>query len=172
MGRARNLFDLALAVGAIAGSAAVLSPQMLWGDSNMQQLTSAQAVSSELDTSKLDVSELDARKELPLAPFVGIAQFVKNPDDYSIVVDQQEAKVTDAALDGDRLEIEYVQTEGNKNSAGKLRGTLSSDGVFTESRSLAAQIGSVKETASFTFEADGTANPNEGDRAKATHIFR
>ena len=173
MGRVRNLFDLALAVGAIAGSFAVLSPHLLWRDTDVRSLMSAQATSVQATLPQAsDAQTTDAQKGIPLAPLVGIAQFVKAPNNYSIVIDRQIAKVTDADLKGDLLEIDYVKTTGNQATAGKLKGTLDSNGVFTEARQSVKMNSGEHERVSFAFEADGTAKTVKGDRIEAIYMLR
>ncbi|MGD1898518.1 MAG: hypothetical protein ACFB16_16370 [Phormidesmis sp.] len=168
MGRTRNILDLGLAIGAIAGSVAVLSPQTLWGNRDLESMTSAQAVGTAVELS-VQESSIQTEKTLPLAQFLGIGQFIKTPTDYSVVVGDKTAKVTDASLAGDRMVIEYSYTASNKTKTGKLTGTVNGDGIFSGVYQAPAIKGIDKANATFTFEADGTAK-EKGNSENATRI--
>lgn len=152
MGRVRNILDLGLAIGAIAGAIAVLSPQVLWESREMQTLTAAQASDHTQDA-------------LPLAQFIGIGQFVKNPTHYSVVIDKKAVAVTGASLEGDHMVIEYSESLNKKavpqqkDSAivGKLTGKVNSDGTFEGKYQKASGKESTPGDVAFTFKADGTA---------------
>lgn len=166
MGRARDLFDLALAVGAIAGSAAVLSPQLLWNDGQMQSMTSARAIST-------------SSRSLPLAPFVGIAQFVKQPADYRVDIDGQLAEVTAASLVGEQMTIDYAYGVQGDRTTGKLVGTIDGDGIFVGTRradeiTTRAEHGTKEFSAdvNFAFSADGTAESKRGKDVSVVRLLR
>jgi len=143
MGQARNIFDLCLAGGAIIGIMAVASPQLLSIETNLSSMTSAQAKGS---------TEL-----VEIGHFLGIAQFVKNPTDYSFVYGEQTKGVTKASLVGDRMTITYQYPSQGKTITGSLNGTVNSDGVFVGSHNTKIEKEQIKGSVQFTFLSDGTA---------------
>lgn len=167
MGRARNIFDLALAGGAIIGIATVVSP-LLSIETDLSSFSSAQAVT--------------AKAPVELGHLLGIAQFVKAPTAYQFNCDGKSGEVTGATLVGDRMTITYQYAAEGETKTGKLTGIVNSDGVFsgdyltksqtksqTESQTE-AKTESLEGDVRFTFAADGTAKGTYSDGAGKMQI--
>jgi len=145
MGRARNIFDLCLAGGAVIGIVVVTSPQLLSIQPNLSPIKSAQAKGS--------------AEPVEIGHFLGIAQFVKHPTNYSFVHGELTKEVTQASLVGDRMTITYQYPNQGKTITGHLNGTVNSDGVFVGSHSsqITKKAKTEENNVQFTFFADGTA---------------
>lgn len=158
MKRLRTLLELGLAGGATIGILALALPRSLGGEVDVQPTGTPPALDS-------DAAATVSEKGLSIAHFLGIAQFVKSPTEYSIICGAAcdfagqavTGEVVSASLEGDLMEIEYRYLTAGKANMGKLIGTLNSDGVFAGTYRIGDQAASKQGDITFTFAADGSA---------------
>lgn len=144
-----------MATGAVAGILYIFSPQL-------------SPVSAQRPIRTVPTQSARANKALGLAPLVGIAQFVQEPDQYSFVVPGLEkAKVLDAELKGNRMTISVAYDNNNQPQTDKVNGTLDSSGIFQGTYSPQIEQATGQKELAFVFTGDGTANTKSNQARKA-----